>query len=263
MEKKNVSIKQVINQSLSHFNGHWHKALLSSLLQFGVFLIVFVLTNSILLSAISWAIFLPTQTAFLINIADENVHIENVFKLGRNYLTYILLAIVTILCYILGFIIAIIPAIILFINFAFVFELANKTDSDVLGVFKKSHNIAKGYKSNILWLGLIYLFIFLILVAFAVLIAMLVGLCLNTNSYLIYVWGTFVGVALYLILVTPVQILSMSNLKNAILKDKELNYVKCEQTSDDNEIVKTTETDDIVENIEELDDNNDLTDLIV
>ena len=151
----------------------------------------------------------------------------------------------------------------MFINFAFVFELAGQTDSDVFGVFKKSSQIAKGYKPQILWIGLIYLFILLILVAFCILIAMLVGLCLNTNSYLIYVWGAFAGIGLYLILVVPVQILSMSNLKNEILKDKELSYVKSEEPN----INENKGFDDNVKNEEETEkeevDQTDPTDLIV
>lgn len=263
MENKKFSLKQVFNKSLSLLNGNWLKAMLSSLMQFGVFLIVFLLTNSLMISLISWAIFLPTQTAFMINIADENVHLENVFNLGRQWLTYVLLAIVGVISYLCGFVLAIIPAIVLFINFAFVFELAFQDKIDVLSAFKKSHQISKGYRPKILAVGLIYLFILLILVAFCILIAMLVGLCLNTNSYLLYVWGTFAGLSLYLLLVVPVQVLTVSNLKNEILKDKELSYVKPEEPNiDANKDVEDNEK--VIEQPEKEEvDQTDPTDLIV
>lgn len=245
MENKKISIKDVFNQSTKQLGADWQKILLSSLLQFGVFLLVFLLTKSLIISLASWFLFLPTQTMFVKNAQDENVKVEHVFKLGANFLTYLLVAILCAISYVFGFVLAIIPAIIFFVNFAFVFEYAK--DNDLLASFKKSHKTAKGYRPKLFGLGMIFLFILLILVAFCILIAMLVGLCLHTNSYMLYVWGTFVGFCLFLIFVNPVMILAVGNLKNQIEQDK---LLKAESENANDEDAKDEQAGQEAENSE-------------
>lgn len=251
MENKKISIKNVFNQSTKQLGANWQKILLSSLLQFGVFLLVFLLTNSLVISFASWFLFLPTQTMFVKNAKDENVKVEHVFKLGGGFLTYLLVAILCAICYVFGFALAIVPAIIFFVNFAFVFEYAK--DNDLLASFKKSHETAKGYRPKLFGIGMIFLFILLILVALCILFAMLVGLCLNTNSYMLYVWGAFAGFCLFLIFVNPVLILTLSNLKNQI---EQYNLTKAESDITNKEEAKDEQTDEDAENIENLNDEN-------
>ena len=248
MESKKVSIKEVFNKSMAYLGANWKKAFLSSIIQFGVFLVVYLLTSSFIVSLISWTLFMPTQTAFLINMADENVKVENIFKLGSRWVTYLLLAIFCVVCYMLGVVLAIVPAIILFVNYAFVFDFAK--DNDIFNSLKQSHQTAKGFRPKLLALSLIYLFILLVLIAFSILIAMLVGLILNTNSYLLYLWGTFVGFCLFLVLVSPVMTLSINHLKKSIIEVKQfnsLNKIENDEETIENE-VETIKQNDEVEN---------------
>ncbi|MGN1221713.1 MAG: hypothetical protein ACI4TT_00590, partial [Christensenellales bacterium] len=243
MENKKISIKDVFNQITKQLGADWQKILLSSLLQFGVFLLVFLLTKSLVISLASWFLFLPTQTMFVKNSQDENVKVEHVFKLGSGFLTYLLVAILCAISYVFGFALAIVPAIIFFVNYAFVFEYAK--DNDLLASFKKSHETAKGYRPKLFGLGMIFLFILLILIAFCILIAMLVGLCLHTNSYMLYVWGSFAGFCLFLIFVNPVMILALGNLKKQIEKDR---LLKAENDNTDEKDSKDEQTDEDAEN---------------
>lgn len=230
MKNKNVSIKSVFNNSMTKLRANWTTVFLSSLLQFAVFGVLFLLTNSLMISLIGWILFLPTQSLFLNNVDNENCKFEQVFKIGKNVLTYLLLAMLSVICYVFGFALAIVPAVLIFINYAFVFDFVR--EYDLKTSIQKSRELAKGYRPKLLGISLIYLFIFLVLVAFGVLVAMLFGMWLNTNHFMLYIWGVFGGISLFLICVAPVMILTINEFKQAILKDKEEKQNKPENVTE-------------------------------
>lgn len=262
MENQKISLKKIINQSLSMMGGNCAKAFASSLLQFFVFLAVYLLTNSIVLSFVAWAVFIPTQTAFLLNMAENKVKPENIFNLGKNWLSYIALAIVCTICYLVGFVALIVPAFVFFVNFAFAFQITFENNLGMLEALKQSKSEAKGYRGKILLIGLIYLFIFIILVALCILLAFLASLCIQMSNLLIVQIGIFVGSSLFVIFVAPVAILSLANLKDAIAKHRLIQYLNGseDQSKPQQEQTKTEEQQ---QNNSETENIVDPTDLIV
>lgn len=214
MKQNKISIKSVINQSLEMLKGSYSKAFLSSLVQFSMFLATYLLTSSILLSTIVWLLFLPNQIGILASLKN-GAKIEDLFKKSFNWKTVVCLAIICTLCYVFGFVLAIVPAILFFVNFAFVAEFAQQ-GADVHNAFAQSKKLAKGYRGKILLFGLIYLFILLIIVALTILLTLLVSYVIPMANFHIYSIGSFVGIGLFLIFVAPLQTLGIRCLKNAI-----------------------------------------------
>ena len=197
-----------------------------------MFLGVYLLTNSVLLSTIVWLLFLPNQIGIITNLKN-GAKIEDLFKKALNYKTALCLAIICTLCYVFGFVLAIVPAILFFVNFAFIIEFA-KQGADVHTAFAQSKQLAKGHRGKILLFGLIYLFILLIIVALSILLALLISYAIPMTNYHIYSIGSFVGIGLFLTFVAPVQTVGIHCLKNAI-----------EQTNaDQTDIEQTTQVDD-------------------
>jgi membrane protein implicated in regulation of membrane protease activity len=205
---------------MAQVNGSARKMFISSALQYCVFLIVYLLTRSYIISFVVWGLFLPTQCVFMSNAKDENVHVEHVFSLGRNWLTSLLISILCVLCYAFGFALLIFPAFIFFANYAFVFELANDGDTKLLDAFKKSKEISKGNRGKITEVALIFLFILILLVGFGILLTWTLSLFIIPLKPLFCYVGIVLGVSVYLIFVVPVEILTMSNLRRSIENSK-------------------------------------------
>ena len=220
MENQKFSIKKVINQGIVSLRGNCAKAFLSSLLQFSIFLIAYILTGSLIISSISWALFLPTQTAFMLNISDNDAQVERVLKIGKNWLTYVVLAVICTFCYVMGFVALIVPAFVFYVNAVFAFEIAKDNSVSAFEALKQSHQIAKGYRKKILAIGLIYFFILILAIVLSTLLVLLVSLFVSMSDVVIVKIGILGGLALYMIFVMPVNLLTISNLKGAIEQDK-------------------------------------------
>lgn len=230
MINKKFSLKHVFNQSIASTNGNIKKIFVSSVLQYLCFLIAFIITNSVLVSFVVWALFLIGQTYFLKNI-NNGAKLEDVFKLGRSSLTALLTAMIFISLSGIGFVLLIAPAIIFIANYSFVFEVSAENNNGVLSNFKKAQEIAKGYRLKAAAVTLIFLLILIFMLGFGVLVAFLINMIYSPIRVLLD--GLFIGTSLYLIFAVPVQLMVSIKLKEEIENSKKALQIEQQDNKQD------------------------------
>ena len=239
-KSEKFQIKAVISKSVVQTSGHKGKILLASMLQFLAFFVVLMLTRSYFLSLAVYAIFIPGQIKFLMNLSDSKV--ESVFALGKNWLTTILIAFAFAFVSEIGFLALIFPAIIFWANYGMVFSVSNN-GADVKQNFDDAKARVKGHRGKMATIYLIFLLIFALFAGFGMLVTWLFSLfmpmltvqsefCVFFTAPAFCHFGALLGLCLFLIFAMPVVLLTVTNCGGAIASDRLLAESK-KQTKDD------------------------------
>lgn len=230
MEGKKFSLKNVVSNAISFTNGKYKKIFALSIMLYMIFLLTYFLTKSFMVSFVVYSIFLPTSVLYFNNPIEKNA--ESVFKIGKSLLTSLLISLLFVFTFGMGLILAIFPGIIIFANYALVFDEAKEGNVDALTAFKNAKQNVNGYRGKMALLSLAFLLILILLVGFGILLSWLCSLFMPTLTYsssfiwsfltipLFYYVGTFLGVSLFLIFVLPIELLAISKMKDEIEMDK-------------------------------------------
>lgn len=230
MGAKKFSLNNVILTSISSFNGRCLKIFASTTIQYFAFLLVYILTNSLLLSFTVYALFLPSQIKFLTNLDSEKL--EDVFKIGKKFTGVLLIAMLFVAVFGIGFVLFVAPAVIFFINYALVFDVAKDGELGVIDSFKEAKKRVVGYRGQMTLLFFAFLLIMILFMGFFVLLGWLFSLfipLLNAGTTFIlpfinlpmFVYlGLFAGVSAFLVFVLPVELVALSNMTGEIEQDK-------------------------------------------
>lgn len=256
MKENKISLKTIINQSISATNGKCGKMFISSILLFSIFLIAYLLTGSLLVSFVLYGLFLPTEIAFLNNLNDENVHIEHIFKFKNQFVTYLLLSLFCFICYFFGVLVLIVPAVIFLLNFVFAFDIARDGSNNMAKILSQSKELAKGHRGKIFLLSAIFFFLFVLLAGLGILLVWLISLVLPAFSILIYTLGTMIGLSVFLAFVTPVMLICFSNLRGAI-EQSHIDLAKSTNKENKEEPIKVSEEDVIINEPNNMQDPTD------
>ena len=230
MEGKKFSLNTVISSSISTSKQYSKKIFASMAMQYVAFLLVYLFTRSLLIAFVAYCMFLPSQVLFLTNLQTSTV--EDVFKLGKKFVTPLLISMLFVFALSAGLVLFVIPAVFIFANYALVFEVAKNGDVPALDCFKQAQQKAKGYRGKLAWLFLSFLLILILFVGLGILLAWLLSLFIPRLAFnttfiwsflttpLFYYVGTFVGVSAFLIFVLPVELLAISNFPQVMEQDK-------------------------------------------
>lgn len=230
MEGKKFSLNSVISNSISTSKQYGKKIFASMAMQYVAFLLVYLFTRSLLISFVAYCMFLPSQVLFLTNLQASTA--EDVFKLGKRFVTPLLISMLCVFVLSAGLVLFVVPAVFMFANYALVFEAAKNGDVPAMECFKQAQQKAKGYRGKLAWLFLSFLLILILFVGLGILLAWLFSLfiprlTLNTTfiwsfitTPLFYYVGSFVGVSAFLIFVLPIELMAISNMSQAIEQDK-------------------------------------------
>ena len=270
MEEKRFSLKNVISSALAEMRGNGKKVLCVSIIQFVAFLITYFLFGSLLVSFVVYALFLPSQAKFLLDI--KNGQAEDVFKIGKKLTPALLVSMLFVFVFGAGLILLIFPAVIFFANYALVFDIAGNGEKPVIESFKEARQTAKRHKGKLALLCLSFMLLLILLVGVGILIGFLFSLflpALKGNSALFfsfvqipkfYYVGVLLGIAVFLIFVMPVEVLAVSKMREAIEAEKEANEKEGQENlkdedekKEENQEVKT----DKKEKQDDLDDRDD------
>ena len=266
-KEKNVnkfSLNNVVNQTYADIAGYRKKIALSSLTQYVLFLVTYLLTKSILISFIVYSIFLPSQVKYLTNLKESKL--EDVFVIGKKLAPYLLLSLFFTFVFGVFLAVLIFPVVIFFANYALVFDVMGKENLSVGESFKKAQSEVKGYRGKMAVLCLVFLLLLLLFIGFGILIMGLLSLyfpTLSVNSNFIwsfinipsfYFMGTFAGVSVFLIYMMPIELICISNMKKEIAKDKENKAQEMAKVEEEN---KTTSNEKREEEKEETESQND------
>lgn len=233
MKDKKFSLKSVITESIGNFNGVAGKIILSSVIQYLTFLLTYLLTKSLLISFVVFALFLPTQVKFLKDAKNQSVEIA--FKMKKTLGTNLMISMFFVFVFGVSALLFIFPAVIFFANFALVFDVAEREGLGVFESFKKAREEVKGYRGKMALICLIFFLLLLLFVGLGVLLMWAFSLFIPalTANYgfiwsfvripMFYYVGTFVGVSAFLVFVLPLELLCVSNVKKAIDADKKFN----------------------------------------
>lgn len=250
MEGKKFSLKNVMSNAISSMNGKCRKIFAVSIMLYMMFLISYFLTRSFIISFVVYSIFLPSAILYFNNPVDKKA--ESVFKIGKSLLSVFLISILFVFTFGMGLILAIFPGIIIFANYALVFDEAKNGDVDAISAFKNAKQSAKGYRGKIALLSLAFLLILILLVGFGILLSWLFSLFIPALTYnSSFIWsflilplfsyvGAFLGVSLFLIFVLPVELIAISKIKDEIDSDKL--YKLSVKDEDEPSVAKTGDT---------------------
>jgi flagellar basal body-associated protein FliL len=150
--------------------------------------------------------------------------VEEVFKIEKYTLSIALSMILFIAAGSLGFVLLIIPGILFLVNFAFVpIIFASDKKQSVFDYYKQSHEEVKGYRGKLLWLILIFFFVLVLLYGLGVLLSFLFGLIFPIWALTNSIWfvGAEMGLVVFLILILPVLLVTLTDFRNAVLLDRE------------------------------------------
>lgn len=283
MKNNKISLKDIINQSTSFISGNSKKMFVSSFILYAIFLAVYFITDSTFIAFAVFGIFVPSQIAFLSNMQNATEKIENIFNIKKHFVTYLALALLAVTAYYAGVLMFVVPAILLFVNFALVFDVARDGSSNLLEILSKSQQLAKGHRGIIFALGLVYALILALLIGLGLLVAFLLGLMFPIfHVYMIYL-SVYIGLSLFLLFVEPFMIVSFTTLRGKIEQlqtetqntQNEQNDMKSEQTdvseqTDEQNTEISEQQDSQVENLQSTEQQNnndtddiDLTDYII
>lgn len=230
MEERKLSLKNIMTETISSINGKCRRVFASSTMQYVAFLLTYFFTRSFLISFVVYALFIPSQVAFLKDVNGSAV--ESVFKIGKRFVPSLLISMLFVFVFGAGIACVVVPGVIFFANYAFVFDVASEGEQDCMNCFKQSRELAKGYRGKVTLLFLIFLLALSLCIGFTTLLFWLFSLFIPALTYsaslvwsfvnvpLFVYFGIFVGVSAFLIFVLPVELLAISNLRGAIENDK-------------------------------------------
>ena len=166
----------------------------------------------------------------LISINTEKL--EDVFKIGKKFSTALLISMLFVAVFGIGFVLLIAPAVIFFVNYALVFDVAKNGELGVVDSFKEAKRRVVGYRGQMALLFFAFLLIMILFMGFAVLLGWLLSLfipLLNVGTTFILPFvnlpmfiylGVFAGVSAFLVFVLPVELVALSNMNGEIAQDK-------------------------------------------
>ncbi len=226
MKKNNITLKETFSKSINYLHGNWAKMLVSSTIQFALFLITYFLTHSFIISFVVYGIFIPSQIAYMTNIKDAKV--EAVYRIKNKLSQYLILSLLMTIVFAVFGLLLIAPAVIFFANFVFVYEIIAKEDTDIVSAFKKAREHSKGYRGKIALVCLIFMLLFVLLVGFGILFMFLIGLLFPIlNISIPFIWtfvnapgfvyfGMIIGLSAFLVFMFPIEMVVISNLYHSI-----------------------------------------------
>lgn len=226
MKKNNITLKEAFSQSINYLHGNWAKMIVSSTIQFALFLITYFLTHSFLTAFIVYGIFIPSQIVYMTNIKEAKV--EQVYQIKNKLSQYLILSLLMTIVFAVFGLLLIAPAVIFFANFVFVYEIIAKENTDIFSGFKKAREYSKGHRGKIALVCLIFTLLFVLFVGFGILVMFLVGLLFPAlNISIPFIWtfvnapgfvyfGMIVGLSAFIVFMIPVEMVVISNVYQAI-----------------------------------------------
>lgn len=225
MKNTSLSISNIIKDATKKFDNKFVKIFSASLLYFLIFVISFAITGSVFVSAVIYSIFIGGFVSYINKVVNNQVsRAEEIFLVDKTTLTIALAMAFYIAAGSLSFVLLIIPGFLFLINFSFV-PLIYSTDKtkSIFDYYKQSHEEVKGYRGKMLWLILIFFFVFVLFTGIGVLVTFLIKSIFFSSFILLSIWfgGIGIGSILFMIVGLPFLIVTMTDFREAILKDKE------------------------------------------
>lgn len=228
MEGKKFSLKSVLSHSTETVFKSKAKIFLASIIVYVAFLLVYLITKSLLASFVIYGIFTTSFVCFLKNL--ENKKVENIFEFNKKTLKNLLLSMFFVFIFAILSFLFLVPGVIFFANFSLAF--CDDGDDDIFEKLKNARQKVNGYKVKMGLLSLIYIFICLLCVGisimamwlFSLFIPMLtigtslIWLFINVPMFVFY--GVFVGVSIFMIFVMPLLLESLVKFEEEIETDK-------------------------------------------
>lgn len=223
MKNKSLSVGAIIEKALKKLDNKALKVFSVSLLYSLIFVVSYLLTGSVVVSSIAYLFFYAGYILCVNKIANgENSKVEEMFYIQKSSLTILLVMAFFVAVTGIGLALLIVPGVLFLVNFSFVSLNYNEDkNKSVFDYYKQAHEEVKGYRGKMLWLILIFLFTAILLSGLGILVAFLLSLIFPIVRIFMWTSGVGVGLFLFAVLVLPILSVSLAELRNAILKDKE------------------------------------------
>lgn len=222
MKKHAFSFTNISNEAVNNLTGKWKKVYCSTLLLLAITILAFVVSWSFIFAGAVLLLFIGAEVVYIHSLSSSNPkNLEDVVNIKKWNATTVIVPIILALATIVGFLLLIVPGIIILMNYQFVFQvMAENPDAKCLEVFKLAKEKAKHYRWKMFWVNFVFCFFLLAFVSVGICLLVLIAFLFRLNMmYCIWI-GLMLGLSFAFLIMFPVYCESVTVMYNTITEDR-------------------------------------------